>query len=1064
RALSQKYDHERGMFRVEYEAAIDRRASAGDSMAPTHGRQNSVDSTQMQGGKGSMIVPQKSENSTSASVECELHCDIDTWATSLDIVIDPPPQSISCLRRHRLSAGGGGLWLTVGHDIAFNSDERLLAIVRRAPFTAGKEKGVVMVNGKRIAVDVEELPEAEVKSLVKQKRIKPVRIPLDQPPVLGVIRKRRSEWGMNCVPGESSTEAGSSSLKKRTPASQAAASVPSIPKISSPLSNFFTIAMEQVSSTTLQAVAAFSPPVLPMSYVAFPPGKKPIHFALDALAFAQAYHNGSFRDSWMPVADKGLAIQRRLSPEISPAVPVYRGEKVIEGVAAEEVASVIFSYDCRRQWDDRFDSVRVFEEYGADCHTAFLVWKGGFPFRDRGFYLASLLAREDKHAAVDNSGLNAGGAQSPSSVLGAIYCVSASFNPDSATSFAPAKYNPYVFPVGRVFIDAWIIETLDPYTAENHAIPSTKCTRLVAVDYAGSAPIAFNSMINSSLPRSVLAVEAYMKGVSPFPEMRIPAAGFLLAGDGTAADIGEDAWTYRQHDSGGTALLNSKLMLSGKLFSANVLVSLDTALADSPASLFSEDGERDYSTPQSTPRINKSGLASRPSSPETIRRPRGDSTFSSSPTRRHRRISSASPIVTPSSSLALRSKSREPIRTSASVFSIARDAKGHVPTDFVVAEVIVDLRSYPEGYEVQLASRIEPKGDPARPVFLTRIAEDFPSAPVANDVLPIFHSVAPPKPQWYKDLEGKDKHALVRVSIAPLAVEKQKKGKKVVLVDGTPVIVGNENDLRKGAATDRSIGLLSRVPLQDGDVLSLPKQLTVPLAVDDSLHDTTSADTGTRSTSTSSQKLDRSSLSDAVAMESDRGTRTPSESSAQLTPVEEKPQVLSAETNRGFFGFISSYQGSLSSLRFGSGAPTPSQEIMKYPDSPHPSGPTLDHAESLPDSTPLPPAVPPLSVSGTTVTALAVVRSVAARRFSISTLIAAMLIAFLLGSLLRSLLSPADFIYVVTDLGDVPSGVTRAPGGGLGTVEPGWREIKRLVEVKYMVGGWDFQIAVVRRH
>jgi hypothetical protein len=62
------------------------------------------------------------------------------------------------------------------------------------------------------------------------------------------------------------------------------------------------------------------------------------------------------------------------------------------------------------------------------------------------------------------------------------------------------------------------------------------------------------------------------------------------------------------------------------------------------------------------------------------------------------------------------------------------------------------------------------------------------------------------------------------------------------------------------------------------------------------------------------------------------------------------------------------------------------------------------------------------------------------------------LIAFLLGSLLRSLLSPSDFIYVVTDV------------GSLEQVEGGWREIRRLVEVKYLVGGWDFQIAVVRRH
>lgn len=72
--------------------------------------------------------------------------------------------------------------------------------------------------------------------------------------------------------------------------------------------------------------------------------------------------------------------------------------------------------------------------------------------------------------------------------------------------------------------------------------------------------------------------------------------------------------------------------------------------------------------------------------------------------------------------------------------------------------------------------------------------------------------------------------------------------------------------------------------------------------------------------------------------------------------------------------------------------------------------------------------------------------------YPLSTLIIVALIAFLLGSLLRSLISPADFIYVVSDLKDVEE------------FSGGWREIKRLVEVKYIVGGWDFQIAVVRRH
>lgn len=72
--------------------------------------------------------------------------------------------------------------------------------------------------------------------------------------------------------------------------------------------------------------------------------------------------------------------------------------------------------------------------------------------------------------------------------------------------------------------------------------------------------------------------------------------------------------------------------------------------------------------------------------------------------------------------------------------------------------------------------------------------------------------------------------------------------------------------------------------------------------------------------------------------------------------------------------------------------------------------------------------------------------------YPLSMVVIVALIAFLAGSLLRSLLSPADFIYVVTDEKE------------LGSVSAGWREMKRLLEFKYVLGGWDFQIAVVRRH
>lgn len=73
-----------------------------------------------------------------------------------------------------------------------------------------------------------------------------------------------------------------------------------------------------------------------------------------------------------------------------------------------------------------------------------------------------------------------------------------------------------------------------------------------------------------------------------------------------------------------------------------------------------------------------------------------------------------------------------------------------------------------------------------------------------------------------------------------------------------------------------------------------------------------------------------------------------------------------------------------------------------------------------------------------------------AKRFTLWAVIVIGLISFLIGSLLRSLISPADFIYVVRDVGEA------------GDVGGGWREVRRLVEVKYIAGGWDLQIAVVR--
>ena len=525
-----RYDQEKGSFKIEYEPSLNRRLN---NSSPE--------------GDGGGSLP---------TLELELRCDLDTWAASLDIVVDPPPQTISCLRRHRLSAEGGGLWLTLTHDSILMDDERLLTIVRRAP---GKEKGLVMVNGTKVSVDVEELPEQEIKTLVKQKRIKPPRIPLDQPPVMGVIRRRKSEWSAGDKDKATPSPGG------ETADANANSSAPwaSAPKMPSPLARFWTYAVDQATTTTQQAVAAIAPATYSVGTPMLDPSKLPMQYALEALAWAQEFSSKPQANGWTVVYEKGITMHKKLIPEISPYVPVHKGVKVIEGVAAEEIVPVITEYNCRKTWDERCDSARVLESYGGQAQTAFQIAKASFPFRDRGLFLASVVARPFANRSSPSSSSSRQSTVGRSTQVppahNTILCVSASFSPDSAKAFSTEKYNPYSLPIGRVYIDAWILETLDPYTTENYAIPSTRCTRLVAVDYSGSIPAAVNSAINTTMARGVLAIEAFMKNnvKAALPITRLPASGLVINDKRPEDDSGAASST-----SGGAGVVDGGLVVA----------------------------------------------------------------------------------------------------------------------------------------------------------------------------------------------------------------------------------------------------------------------------------------------------------------------------------------------------------------------------------------------------------------------------------------------------------------------------------------------------------------------
>ncbi|KIO16653.1 hypothetical protein M407DRAFT_33697 [Tulasnella calospora MUT 4182] len=81
------------------------------------------------------------------------------------------------------------------------------------------------------------------------------------------------------------------------------------------------------------------------------------------------------------------------------------------------------------------------------------------------------------------------------------------------------------------------------------------------------------------------------------------------------------------------------------------------------------------------------------------------------------------------------------------------------------------------------------------------------------------------------------------------------------------------------------------------------------------------------------------------------------------------------------------------------------------------------------------------------------------RLYQLHTIIIVAIIAFLFGSLVRSLASPADFIYFSSTSPDSDDAL-------IGAVDPGaagWREVRRLFEFKRGLFGWDVVIAVVRR-
>ncbi|GAA6027757.1 hypothetical protein JCM8097_008019 [Rhodosporidiobolus ruineniae] len=562
RKVFEEYDPDKAALRVEYAPYPSSPSSASPSLAsPPASPDPAVPPSS---------IPILHAPAAADRTELEIRCDATTWASpasggGIDVVVDPPPLSVAVLSRHRLSAGGG-LWLTIEHARgAVVAEGKVAVTVRRAsssPSSSAAGAGgagaasattPVTVNGARVKVDVEVLDDDKVRELEKRKRVKARPVPLDQyetlgprggaaaavaPPPVGSPPSR----GVTPAPQAAGSEKEKDKGKAVDEAEQGERSKEEAAKTDSPVST--------AAGETSTAVVD-SPVVDPVNSVAFPsvePTKPPLDppaVALEALAWLQTFHAEQGPEltdpapGWAIATERGGAVVRKkLLPSLSPDLPTYRGDKIVQGLTADEIAAVVTAPSCRKAWDERIESAVPLASYGHGISTTVLTTKPAFPFKGRVFYVASV-----------NASVKVPSASSAASTSTVRFVASASYVAPPNDPLDPLKVNPNSLPSGQVYLEGWILETLDPYTSSVLAIPSTRCTFVACVDpKLGNLALGFG---NVNLARTIAQVEQLGKTKGPLPRLASPTNGVQIEGPLTDDGEVDCVWKLQKDKNGG---------------------------------------------------------------------------------------------------------------------------------------------------------------------------------------------------------------------------------------------------------------------------------------------------------------------------------------------------------------------------------------------------------------------------------------------------------------------------------------------------------------------------------
>ncbi|KAI8374146.1 uncharacterized protein BYT42DRAFT_575286 [Radiomyces spectabilis] len=190
---------------------------------------------------------------------------------------------------------------------------------------------------------------------------------------------------------------------------------------------------------------------------------------------------------------------------------IYKSSKVIECFSTEEIASVITDAGkLRIKVDEALEELEVLNCSDRHCHLLRQTVKTVFPFKSRDAFVVSCQAHEQNTSIPNISEKR-------------FYCA------ETSLSYVPTVKDSKR-QRAHVFISGWILEMIDPYTTtDNHPIPSTRVTYIIASDLGPSIPSYVSNMVNSNyVIKRVQALESYLKTYGPAPCITQPVGAIQM--------------------------------------------------------------------------------------------------------------------------------------------------------------------------------------------------------------------------------------------------------------------------------------------------------------------------------------------------------------------------------------------------------------------------------------------------------------------------------------------------------------------------------------------------------